>query len=385
MFHEFGHALHGFFADQRYPSLSGTNVARDFVEFPSQFNEHWAFEPSVLAHYAIALPDRQADAEGARRQDPGRARVQRGLRHDGADSRRPSSTCSGTRCRPRRRSRTSTPSRRRRWRRRTSISAQVPPRYRSSYFLHIWANGYAAGYYAYLWTQMLADDAFAWFQAHGGLTRENGDRFRSMVLSRGNTHRLRHDVPQFHRPRSRDRSDAEIPRAGGPLSPWRGRNDGSVRGVAPTTAPAASARRARDRCAGGCDGSLSCRAGRRTGRVVQFSSVSPSTRSNRRRCRDESQPEAAGTSRNEQIVRADHLASLLQVGADLSVVSPRRRRKSPVPPRAEESLEGGGVLRSARRNFNNVQQFRFGNHGYADVGDSARHADARSPPRSTAS
>ncbi len=66
----------------------------------------------------------------------------------------------------------------------------MPPRYRSSYFLHIWGNGYAAGYYAYLWTQMLADDAFAWFKEHGGLTRENGDRFRAMVLSRGNTEEL---------------------------------------------------------------------------------------------------------------------------------------------------------------------------------------------------
>jgi peptidyl-dipeptidase Dcp len=63
----------------------------------------------------------------------------------------------------------------------------VPPRYRSSYFLHIWGNGYSAGYYAYSWTQMLADDAFEWFKEHGGLTRENGDRFRAMVLSRGNT------------------------------------------------------------------------------------------------------------------------------------------------------------------------------------------------------
>ena len=66
----------------------------------------------------------------------------------------------------------------------------VPPRYRSSYFLHIWANGYAAGYYAYAWTQMLDDAAFQWFQDHGGLTRANGDRFRSMVLSRGNTEDL---------------------------------------------------------------------------------------------------------------------------------------------------------------------------------------------------
>jgi peptidyl-dipeptidase Dcp len=66
----------------------------------------------------------------------------------------------------------------------------VPPRYRSSYFLHIWANGYSAGYYAYSWTQMLADDAFEWFKQHGELTRENGDRFRAMILSRGNTEDL---------------------------------------------------------------------------------------------------------------------------------------------------------------------------------------------------
>jgi len=64
---------------------------------------------------------------------------------------------------------------------------EVPSRYRSSYFLHIWANGYQAGYYAYLWTEMLDDDAFAWFIKNGGLTRENGQRFRDMILSRGNT------------------------------------------------------------------------------------------------------------------------------------------------------------------------------------------------------
>jgi peptidyl-dipeptidase Dcp len=66
----------------------------------------------------------------------------------------------------------------------------TPPRYRSSYFAHIWSSGYAAGYYAYLWTQMLDDDAFQWFEDHGGLTRANGDRFRKMVLSRGNTEDL---------------------------------------------------------------------------------------------------------------------------------------------------------------------------------------------------
>ena len=89
--------------------------------------------------------------------------------------------------------------------------AQVPPRYRSSYFLHIWANGYAAGYYAYLWTQMLADDAFSWFNAHGGLTRDNGDRFRDVVLSRGNTRDYSDDVQGFDGARTGDRPDAEGP------------------------------------------------------------------------------------------------------------------------------------------------------------------------------
>jgi peptidyl-dipeptidase Dcp len=70
----------------------------------------------------------------------------------------------------------------------TGLDVQhVPTRYRSSYFLHIWSNGYSAGYYAYTWTKMLADDAFSWFGEHGGLTRANGDRFRKMILSRGNT------------------------------------------------------------------------------------------------------------------------------------------------------------------------------------------------------
>ncbi|HET6569057.1 MAG TPA: M3 family metallopeptidase, partial [Rhodothermales bacterium] len=67
---------------------------------------------------------------------------------------------------------------------------EVPPRYRSTYFSHIWASGYAAGYYAYLWSEVLDDDAYAWFEEHGGMTRENGQRFRDMILSRGNTRDL---------------------------------------------------------------------------------------------------------------------------------------------------------------------------------------------------
>jgi peptidyl-dipeptidase Dcp len=76
--------------------------------------------------------------------------------------------------------------------------ADVPPRYRSSYFLHIWANGYQAGYYSYLWTEMLDDDAFQWFTQHGGLTRANGQRFRDLILSRGHTEGYRQMFRAFY-------------------------------------------------------------------------------------------------------------------------------------------------------------------------------------------
>jgi peptidyl-dipeptidase Dcp len=184
MFHEFGHALHGFFSDIAYPSLSAS--ARDFVEFPSQFNEHWALEPRVFANYAVhyktgahmpavlvakikkaakfnqgyALGELIAAAEldmqwhalpaSAAKQDV-----------DGFEKKALSLTGLDV--------------------------ADVPPRYRSSYFQHIWLGGYAAGYYGYLWTQMLENDAFSWFSQHGGMTRANGDRFRKLVLSRGHS------------------------------------------------------------------------------------------------------------------------------------------------------------------------------------------------------
>ena len=189
MFHEFGHALHGMFSNTRYPTLAGTSTARDFVEFPSQFNEHWAIYPTVFAHYAkhyqtgqpmpgalvskikkaknfaegYSLTETLAAAEldmqwhvltaDAPLQDP-----------DAFEKQALAKT-------------------------HLNLPA-VPPRYRSSYFSHIWASGYSAGYYAYLWTQMLADDGYQWFDDHGGLTRANGDRFRRMILSRGNTQDL---------------------------------------------------------------------------------------------------------------------------------------------------------------------------------------------------
>ncbi|MCL5028000.1 MAG: peptidyl-dipeptidase Dcp [Bacteroidetes bacterium] len=186
MFHEFGHALHGMFANQKYPSLSGTNVPRDFVEFPSQFNEHWALYPKVLEHYALnyktgkPIPKELAEKikqaslfnEGydftelleAADLDMAWHSLSPNLPKQNSDEFEIASLKKDNLYIP-----------------------QVPTRYRSSYFLHIWSNGYAAGYYAYLWSEMLDDDAFDWFMNHGGLTRKNGDRFRDMILSRGAT------------------------------------------------------------------------------------------------------------------------------------------------------------------------------------------------------
>ena len=187
MFHEFGHALNGFFADTRYPSLSGTDTPRDWVEFPSQFNEHWATYPQVFDHYAVNYKTGKpmpkalvAKLRNSRMFNKGYDMTEL-LEAALLDMSWHTLPASAPRV--------------------ANVDAfetkalednhilvpYVPPRYRSTYFLHIWGNGYAAGYYAYLWTEMLADDAYAWFGEHGGLTRANGDRFRKMILSRGNT------------------------------------------------------------------------------------------------------------------------------------------------------------------------------------------------------
>ncbi len=186
MFHEFGHALHAMLTRVEYPRLTGTNVPTDFVEFPSQFNEHWALYPSVLANYAKhyqtgkpmpaelveklkkaktfnqgfsagelvqamlldmawhTLPpgDKQADADAVETAALKRFNIEMPL---------------------------------------------IPPRYRSTYFAHIWSGGYNANYYAYMWSEVLDDDAYQWFTEHGGLTRANGQRFRDMILSKGGT------------------------------------------------------------------------------------------------------------------------------------------------------------------------------------------------------
>ncbi|MBS0578986.1 MAG: M3 family metallopeptidase [Proteobacteria bacterium] len=186
MFHEFGHALHAMLSDVQYPKLSGTQVPRDFVEYPSQYNEMWAREPAVVAHYAhhyqsgepmpaallakvleaqhfnqgyatteylaAAQLDQSWHALGAAESPPGPgvAEFERSALHrSGLDY------------------------------------APVPPRYHSSYFSHIFSNDYSAGYYAYLWSEVLARDTGEWFHAHGGLTRANGQALRTRVLSRG--------------------------------------------------------------------------------------------------------------------------------------------------------------------------------------------------------
>jgi len=189
MFHEFGHALHGMFADTMYPGLSGTQVPRDFVEFPSQFNEHWASYPAVFEHYAkhyktgepmpaeLAAKIRKAETfnQGYMLTEllaAAELDMQWHILPPGAPLENPDTFEAAALSR-------------------THLAlSTVPPRYRSSYFMHIWGNGYQAGYYAYLWCEMLDDDAFQWFEDHGGLTRANGDRFRQMVLSRGNTEDL---------------------------------------------------------------------------------------------------------------------------------------------------------------------------------------------------
>lgn len=186
LFHEFGHALHGFFADQTYPSLSGTAVARDFVEFPSQFNEHWALYPSILNNYAKhyksdeVIPQELVDKiQNASTFNQGYDTVEL-MASTQLDMQWHMLSADDTVM--------DVVTFEREALRRTGLDlSQVPPRYRTTYFSHVWGGGYAAGYYAYTWTKVLDDDAYSWFEENGGLTRENGQRFRDMILSRGNT------------------------------------------------------------------------------------------------------------------------------------------------------------------------------------------------------
>lgn len=190
MFHEFGHALHGFFANQQYPSLSGTSVARDFVEFPSQFNENWALYPDVLKNYAVHHETGEQIPQGLidKIKNSGTFNQGYSLTENLAASNLDMQwhTISADKeiedvaaFEKEALSKT-----------KLDVVHAVPPRYRSTYFAHVFAGGYAAGYYSYSWTEMLHHDAYNWFENNGGLTRENGQRMRDMVLSKGNTMEL---------------------------------------------------------------------------------------------------------------------------------------------------------------------------------------------------
>ncbi|HEX4050014.1 MAG TPA: M3 family metallopeptidase [Steroidobacteraceae bacterium] len=186
LFHEFGHALHGLLSQVHYPLLAGTNVPRDFVEYPSQFHEMWAREPHILAriarHHAsgeplpAALLERilasQNFNQGYQTTEYLQAALLDQAWHALAPERCPSAAevmafetetlaASGALC------------------------VGIPPRYLSPYFLHIFADDYSAGYYAYLWSEVLARDTGRWFHDHGGLSRSGGERFRALILSQG--------------------------------------------------------------------------------------------------------------------------------------------------------------------------------------------------------
>ncbi len=188
-FHEFGHALHGMFSNVKYPSIAGTNVPRDFVEFPSQFNEHWALDPKVFANYAKhvdtgeAMPQALVDKiVKARAFNQGYASTEylaaalldMAWHTLAADA--PLQDADAFEAEALKRFNVDL--------------AAVPPRYRTPYFAHIWGGGYSAGYYAYLWSEVLDHDAYQWFVENGGMTRANGQVFRDKILSRGGSEEL---------------------------------------------------------------------------------------------------------------------------------------------------------------------------------------------------
>lgn len=196
MFHEFGHTLHGLFADQKYVSISGTNVPRDFVEFPSQINEFFALEPEVLKNYAIHYQTKKPMPQSLVDKIKKASTFNQGYSTTELVS---AATIDMN------------------WHSVTDASQfkptlefekdvlskygfnlkEVPPRYHSPYFAHIWGGGYSAGYYAYMWSDMLNADAWDWISSNGGMTRENGDRFRKYILSVGNSKDLNQAFRDF--------------------------------------------------------------------------------------------------------------------------------------------------------------------------------------------
>ena len=183
-FHEFGHALHGMFSQVRYPRFSGTSVPRDFVEYPSQVNEMWAFWPEVLQHYAkhyqtgqvipASLLDKLSNIKQYNQGYTTTSYLASALLdqrwHQLAPNHIPTEVLAFEKAALTE----------------AGVNMEaVPPRYRTTYFSHVFSGGYSAGYYAYLWSEVLDAESVEWFKEHGGLTRKNGDWFRQQLLSRG--------------------------------------------------------------------------------------------------------------------------------------------------------------------------------------------------------
>ena len=186
LFHEFGHALHGMFSNVKYPRFSGTSVPRDFVEFPSQVNEMWATEPKVLANYAkhyqtgAAMPQELLDKviaskkfnEGFRTTEYLGAAMLDQKWHQLGVAQIPTDVLGFEAAALKA----------------AGVDyAPVPPRYRTTYFSHVFSGGYSAGYYGYLWAERLDAETVLWFNENGGMLRKNGDYFRKMLLSKGGT------------------------------------------------------------------------------------------------------------------------------------------------------------------------------------------------------
>jgi peptidyl-dipeptidase Dcp len=184
LFHEMGHAVHGLFSDVTYPSLAGTSVPRDFVEFPSTFQEDWAILPEVLENYAVhhetgeripqELLDKLIEArefnQGFDTYEYLAATVLDMEWHLLDPSEIPSDVQAFEQAS---------------LAKYNLANPAIPPRYKSTYFSHIFSGGYSANYYAYIWSEILAADAFSFMSNQGGLTRENGERFRNYILSQG--------------------------------------------------------------------------------------------------------------------------------------------------------------------------------------------------------
>jgi peptidyl-dipeptidase Dcp len=185
MFHEFGHALHGLFSQVTYPHFAGTNVPRDFVEYPSQVNEMWVTWPEVLANYAkhhrtgepvpAELLERVEAAElfgeGFRTVEYLGATLLDWAWHKLSVGQDPGEDIAAFEAGALEKA--------------GIAMAEIPPRYRSGYFAHVFSGGYSAGYYSYIWSEVLDADSVEWFKENGGMTRANGDRFRAELLSRG--------------------------------------------------------------------------------------------------------------------------------------------------------------------------------------------------------